>query len=285
MISEELKNKLQNKDNWIRYSDRVKAWSFYQEELCRIKCKYPNGFKIREAIINVLDENKLDETLWDFFVIIMIWGGRDEANFNKYEEQEDKIKTKLKYTYSKFSKCSKFDDIEEVFNSWQKEKITGLDISFFTKILYFLGLKFKENFKNDIRPLIYDSVMTKNVAFIFLDFLYRNFNTNNSEHFQLYHEYRHVLDLKNFAKNKSRNIKLMNPHRNFKSYKKYCEYLNDLSKKLDINLDELDEIIFGVNFNELNNKQNFRNYILNHPEFNKILDLNGYLNNKKVNKK
>lgn len=277
MISKKLKESIvDKKNNWRLFSNRESSWSFYQEQLTYLMNKYPNGFLKRESIIQILPEDPLDEQFWDFFIAIMIWGGRDEKNFNKYKDQKDEIIQLVKETYKLLVKnldinCEGF---KVIFEKWKK--IKGIDVSFYTKVFYFTGLKIKSKFKEGkIRPLIYDSVMTKHLAYIFLDYLCND--TQNENKGELYSFYKRTFDLRNFQLTKNNSIKLMNPSKEYDDYVKYCEYFTNLSDYLGIDLDFLDEIIFGVNDDDDNN---FRKFILNDQvRLNNLIQLNKNLIN------
>jgi len=259
-ISEDLKKEIKdNKDNWAIYSKRPTAWSYYEEELSRIKCKYPAGFKSRQNVVDVLkypnnDENLNSENLWDFFCVVMFWGNVDSKNFNKYKEGKEKIIENIKTTIKNFTDNP---NIEDAYKIWSNNnKIGGLSTSFFTKVLYFLGFKFKVNFvkKSVNRPFIYDIVMTKNLAFIYLDYLHRNEET------EYIPQLISALNICEFNTN-TRQIKPINPKNSAEDYLTFCSYLSSISSELEMDIDILDEIIFGVNDNTA--AYNFRTLLLN----------------------
>lgn len=250
--------------SWAKYNG---GWSHYQLEIGRMMFNYPSGFPTRKSVVEVLTEiekivdDKKNEKYWDFFCAVMIWGGIEEKNAKKVfgEEQKNKIIEKIKEIDILFQK--KDDDcknLKAAYNLFNNE-INGLGVSFFTKVLYFLGLIHKENLS--CRPFIYDSVMAKNLCYIYLKL----------ENDIPIGDYSDVFEFKNFKFNIKNNIKRFNPSSEVEAYVKFCKFLHFLSEKTGEDVDNLDEKIFGV-ANAPQDKVNFRNLLLNDTELNSLID-------------
>jgi hypothetical protein len=251
--------------NWTKFNG---SWSPYQLEIKRIILNHPNGFPDRQSVIALL--NDADVSNWDFFCAAMFWGGVSEENFNRMFIHKLEITEKINEIIKIYS-----NQLDKDHTDWEKiEKsyfllnpIGGLGVSFLTKVLYFIGLKFKDNF-SDYRPFIYDGVMTKNLCFIYLSI--KNEGTNNLNIFNL----DSALKIDSFQLNKNRkNISIMTPANdrgnNIDNYKAFIKFLYYLSEQTGKEIDLLDEQIFGVN--DKNDHKNFRNFMLS--DMNHLLKL------------
>lgn len=129
--------------------------------------EYGNG-KEFEGIIDSLWDCELtrkdvfqlfreEKNLYKGFIAAMLWGGlgSDALSRNNLRRAFSCSKSVIEKNLNDVSQKLKENRIEEAFNSMLRKpnKISGVGISFFTKLLYFLWPK--EN-KQEIKPLIYD---------------------------------------------------------------------------------------------------------------------------------
>lgn len=108
----------------------------------------------RDDVFRIFREEK---NLYKGFIAAMLWGGlgSDARTRNNLRRAFSCPKSVIEKILKDVSQKLKENKIEEAFNSMLRKpnKISGIGVSFFTKLLYFLWPK--EN-KQKIRPLIYD---------------------------------------------------------------------------------------------------------------------------------
>ena len=129
--------------------------------------KYGNGKEFEDIIDSLWDHEltrsdifsifRNENNLYKGFIAAMLWGGlgsdksRDNLR-NAFSYPKVEIEKKLKDVSQKL-KANRIADAFESMLPKKPNKISGIGISFFTKLLYFL---WPEENKQTIKPLIYD---------------------------------------------------------------------------------------------------------------------------------
>jgi hypothetical protein len=207
----------------------------------------------RDFIINCFKKDSLN--YYEAFVYAMIWGGinhtRPSVKGDKtstyfhmcLEFGSDNINNVLQSVYEFLDN----ENLGEAFDSMLigNNKIPGVGISYFTKILFFLGQKSSIN----IKPLIYDK-WTKAIHVLYL--------LENNENEKLYNFY-----TQNSINKLIKNHELIQTRKNKEkaTYLDYVTIMNNLSDKCEIeDVGNLESFLFGYPKNK--NKNNPRLKIL-----------------------
>lgn len=200
-LEEEIRSKFPNYKELANsaYNRSHDLWErrMYQRNavFSNLKKKYGKGEKVttRKQIIELFKDGKY----YDAFLCAMIWGnigtyknGRAhfEAAFSTNQKDiEDKLKKVMEYLTA--------GKIEDAFISMTKGKsnaIPGVGVSFFTKILYFMG----EASGLTIKPLIFDSTSVK-----ILNRIYHDMNLPTKAHQSKKHYLSFVCEMNQLSRN------------------------------------------------------------------------------------
>ncbi len=208
----------------------------------------------RDIIFGIFNENSRDDNLLEGFWITLLWGNLSSKNLNSAITDEPALpenrNRSLAVRLQSVLDYIKAGNLKGAFYSLSRgknNKIKGVDISFFTKLLYFLKDYCPAN-KKYPKPLIYDK-WTRGIDAALIAEKIKPDSSNYILHFGP----REGFSTPSFPKG-------IDP---FKMYLNYLTRMDFLAQTFNVPSDKLEEFLFGESMlNRSNWNENNPRYIL-----------------------